>query len=103
MFPGSDGGSGMGGREKEREKVGFGEWGWGSGGRVIYYAGCLSNYSNIKNISLNKLIIHKINIEDNWVPLNSYIMYKIISNINIMFWVFIIHSISRVSLIYEVD
>ena len=68
----------------------------GAGG--IYYAGCLSNYSNIKNISLNKLIIHKINIEDNQVPLNSYIMYKFISNINIMFWVFIIHRISRVYL-----
>ena len=67
----------------------------GESGGGIYYADCLYDYSNIKSISLNKLIIHKINIEGNWVPLNSYIMYKIISNINITFWVFIIHCISR--------
>ena len=73
----------MEGEWEEDQEVGGGsngEW----EGNVIYYAGCLSN-NFIKNISLNKLIIHKINIEDNRVPLNSYIMYKFISKINIMF------------------
>ena len=76
-------GVGRGGEGRERERRW--EWGGGSQGGGIYYADCLYDFSNIKNISLNKLIIHKINIEDNWVSLNSYIINKFISNINIMF------------------
>ena len=80
MFLGSDGGSGKGRGGKREREGGSGESGGG-----IYYADCLYDYSNIKSISLNKLIIHKIYIEDNWVSLNSYIINKFISNINIMF------------------
>ena len=65
-FPGSDGGmEGEWKREQEVEGGGSGDW----EGEVVYYAGCLSN-NFIKNISLNNIIIHKINIEDNQIYLN---------------------------------
>ena len=64
-FPGSDGGM-EGEWEGDQEVGGGGNGEWE--GDVIYYAGCLSN-NFIKNISLNKLIIHKINNEDNQIPL----------------------------------
>ena len=64
-FPGSDGGM-EGEWEGDQEVGGGGNGEWE--GDVIYYAGCLSN-NFIKNISLNELIIHKINNEDNLIPL----------------------------------